>query len=93
MPFWPRLNALWRNLTRRQRVRRAFATLLKGTGEDVKTVEELMRHANSRLTLDVTVLLASTKQDYRLLGVEWPELRNTSRLASILSGKALRKRT
>jgi integrase len=33
--------------------RRTFATLLKGTGEDVKTVQELMRRANSRLTLDV----------------------------------------
>ena len=33
--------------------RRTFATLLKGIGEDVKTVQELMRHANSRLTLDV----------------------------------------
>lgn len=33
--------------------RRTFATLLKSTGEDVKTVQELMRHANSRLTLDV----------------------------------------
>jgi integrase len=27
--------------------------LLKGSGEDVKTIQELMRHANSRLTLDV----------------------------------------
>ncbi|MDQ1410235.1 MAG: hypothetical protein QOJ41_1970 [Acidobacteriaceae bacterium] len=33
--------------------RRTFATLLKGGGEDVKTAQELMRHANSRLTLDV----------------------------------------
>jgi integrase len=33
--------------------RRTFATLLKGSGEDVKTVQELMRHANSKLTLDV----------------------------------------
>jgi len=33
--------------------RRTFATLLKGCGEDVNTVQELMRHANSRLTLDV----------------------------------------
>jgi integrase len=33
--------------------RRTFATLLKGSGEDVKTAQELMRHANSRLTLDV----------------------------------------
>jgi integrase len=33
--------------------RRTFATLLKGSGEDIKTTQELMRHANSRLTLDV----------------------------------------
>jgi integrase len=33
--------------------RRTFATLLKHSGEDVKTVQELMRHANSRLTLDI----------------------------------------
>lgn len=33
--------------------RRTFATLLGGSNEDVKTVQELMRHANSRLTLDV----------------------------------------
>ena len=33
--------------------RRTFATLLNGGGEDVKTVQELMRHASSRLTLDV----------------------------------------
>jgi integrase len=33
--------------------RRTFATLLKASGQDVKTTQELMRHANSRLTLDV----------------------------------------
>jgi len=32
---------------------RTFATMLKGAGEDVKTVQELMRHASSRITLDV----------------------------------------
>jgi integrase len=32
---------------------RTFATLLKSSVEDVKTTQELMRHANSRLTLDV----------------------------------------
>lgn len=32
---------------------RTFATHLKGTGEDIKTVQELMRRANSRLTLEV----------------------------------------
>jgi len=33
--------------------RRSFATLLKGSGEDVKTTQELMRHASSRITMDV----------------------------------------
>ena len=33
--------------------RRTFATLLRGGAEDLKTVQELMRHANSRLTLDM----------------------------------------
>jgi integrase len=33
--------------------RRTFATLLQGSGEDVKTTQELMRHANSRLTLEM----------------------------------------
>lgn len=33
--------------------RHTFATLLKANGEDVKTVQELLRHANSRITLEV----------------------------------------
>ncbi len=33
--------------------RHSFRTLLKANGEDVKTVQELLRHANSRITLDV----------------------------------------
>jgi integrase len=33
--------------------RHSFGTLLKSNGEDVKTVQELLRHANSRITLDV----------------------------------------
>jgi integrase len=32
--------------------RHSFATLLKGNGEDVKTVQESLRHADSRVTLD-----------------------------------------
>jgi site-specific recombinase XerD len=35
--------------------RRSFGTLLKGSGADVKVVQELMRHANSRETLDTYV--------------------------------------
>jgi len=41
----------------------AFGTLLKANGEDVKTVQELLRYANSRITLDVyTQAVNSTKR-------------------------------
>jgi integrase len=40
-----------------------FGTLLKDNGEDVKTVQELLRHANSRITLDVyTQAVKATKR-------------------------------
>ena len=43
--------------------RRTFGTLLKANGEDVKTVQELLRHANSRITLDVyTQAVGSNKR-------------------------------
>lgn len=32
--------------------RRTFSTLLKATGEDVKVVLELLRHASAKITLD-----------------------------------------
>jgi integrase len=32
--------------------RHRFATILKGNGEDVKTVQESLRHADSKVTLD-----------------------------------------
>lgn len=35
--------------------RHTFGTLLKANGEDIKTVQELLRHANSKITLDVYV--------------------------------------
>lgn len=34
-------------------LRHTYAKLLKANGEDVKTVQELLRHANSSITLDV----------------------------------------
>jgi integrase len=40
--------------------RHSFGTLLKANGEDVKTVQELLRHANSRITLDVYTQATST---------------------------------
>jgi integrase len=37
--------------------------LLKANGEDVKTVQELLRHANSRITLEVyTQAVTSNKR-------------------------------
>jgi integrase len=43
--------------------RHTFGTLLKANGEDVKTVQELLRHANSRITLDVyTQAVTSNKR-------------------------------
>ena len=33
--------------------RHSLATMMKANGEDVKTVQELLRHANSRITLDI----------------------------------------
>jgi integrase len=63
-PYWPEtlmkcfvrpaLNRL--GITKRigwHTFRRTLATLLRSTADDVKTAQELMRHANSRPTLDV----------------------------------------
>lgn len=33
--------------------RRTYSTLLKANGEDVKVVQELLRHASVRITMDV----------------------------------------
>jgi site-specific recombinase XerD len=33
--------------------RRMYATLLKANGEDVKTVQELLRHTNSLVTMNL----------------------------------------
>jgi site-specific recombinase XerD len=42
--------------------RHSFGTLLKANGEDVKTVQELLRHANSRITLDVYTQASELEQ-------------------------------
>ena len=33
--------------------RHSFATLLRSNREDVKTAQELLRHANSKITMDI----------------------------------------
>ena len=44
--------------------RHTLATVLKANGEDVKVVQELLRHANSRITLDVyTQALTPAKRE------------------------------
>ena len=62
-PYWPNLmkryikpvakaNDIYKNIGWHT-FRHTFGTLLRANGEDVKTVQELLRHANSRITLDV----------------------------------------
>src|SRR5208282_1696090 len=34
-------------------LRHTFGTLMKANGEDIKTIQELLRHANYRVTADV----------------------------------------
>ena len=44
--------------------RHTYATLLKGNGEDVKVVQELMRHANISVTLNLYAqAITQSKQD------------------------------
>jgi integrase len=45
-------------------LRHTYATLLKGNGEDVKVVQELMRHANISVTLNIYAqAITQTKRD------------------------------
>jgi integrase len=49
-----------------------YATLLKGKGEDVKVVQELMRHANISVTLNVYAqAITQTKRDPQSRVVNW----------------------
>ena len=73
-PYWPDnlMKRYIRPIARRAGIhkkigwhtfRHSFGTLLKANGEDVKTVQELFRHANRRITLDVyTQALNSSKR-------------------------------
>jgi integrase len=73
-PYWPdnlmkryikpvaRANGIYKNIGWHT-FRHTFGTLLKANGEDVKTLQELLRHANSRITLDVyTQAVGSNKR-------------------------------
>lgn len=56
--------------------RHTFSTLLKANGEDVKVVQELLRHASSRITMDTyTQALSDDKRaaQSKLVGMIRPE--------------------
>ena len=65
-------------------LRHSFATLLKGNGEDVKTVQESLRHADSKVTLDVyTQGLMPVKRRLQrkvieMIGSLWPHASRTT---------------
>jgi integrase len=73
-PLWPEAimrnyivpAARWAGITKHINwhvFRHTFSTLLAENGEDVKTVQSLMRHANSRITLDIyTHAVSSSKR-------------------------------
>jgi integrase len=63
-PYWPeplmkrhiRPAALKAGITKRiswHTFRHSYSSLLRANGEDVKVVQELLRHANSRITMDI----------------------------------------
>jgi integrase len=55
--------------------RHTYSTLLKANGEDVKTVQELLRHASSQITLDIytqAVSPAKRQAQTRIVKMLWP---------------------
>ena len=61
--------------------RHSYASQLKANGEDVKVVQESLRHANSRITLD-TYTQASTpakrRAQTRVVGMIFPKQNQTT---------------
>jgi integrase len=58
--------------------RHTFSTLLKANGEDIKTVQELLRHASTRITMDIyTQAMSPAKRaaQSKVVAMIRPELR------------------
>ncbi|HUO14887.1 MAG TPA: site-specific integrase [Verrucomicrobiae bacterium] len=64
--------------------RHSFATILKGNGEDVKTVQESLRHADSKITLDtytqglMPVKRAAQRKVIEAVGPVWTQIAATT---------------
>ncbi len=81
-PYWPtsamenhiRPAAVRAGITKRiswHVFRHSYATMLKANGEDIKTVQESLRHASSKITLDVyTQAVTPAKRDAQRKVVE-----------------------
>ena len=74
-PYWPdsalkdhvKPAAIEAGITKRvtwHTFRHSLASLLGQQGEEVKTVQELLRHATSRITLDITSKAAPRPSDW-----------------------------
>jgi len=64
--------------------RHTLATVLKANGEDVKTVQEILRHANSKITMDIytqAVTPAKRNAQQRVLQMILPEQEAVSETA------------
>jgi integrase len=62
--------------------RHTYSTLLKANGEDVKTVQELLRHASSQITLDIYTQAVSTAKrqaQSRVVQQLWPNQQESSK--------------
>ena len=97
VPYWPailmrkivRPAAVRAGITKRigwHTFRHSYATLLIANGENVKVVQELMRHASARLTVDVYSQArnpAKRAAQQRLVQTILPEDRSTLLISSL----------
>ena len=62
VPLIPRSGLVQCRLCRIRHNRHTFSTLLAENDEDVKTVQSLMRHANSNITMNIYTHAVSSKK-------------------------------
>ena len=69
--------------------RHTFSTLLVGNGEDVKTAQSLMRHANANITMTLyTHPVSSKKREAQAKIVEMIRPREMAQIAVMARGTA-----